>query len=112
MKDLMATTHDLTAQIDGLFNARSVAVVSVPRGLKTGSVFLTALLDQGYNGRIYPVNPLADEISSFALSIRDGLPPRVSGEDAKRALEHALKIRESMFIPPINADNTREEPAC
>ncbi|MDX2499365.1 MAG: CoA-binding protein, partial [Deltaproteobacteria bacterium] len=36
-----------------------------PRGLKTGSVFLTALLDQGYSGRIYPVNPLADEISGL-----------------------------------------------
>ena len=56
---------DLIAQIDGLFNAKSVAIVGVPRGLKTGSVFLTALLDQGYNGQIYPVNPRADEIAGL-----------------------------------------------
>ena len=61
----MTSSQDLIAQIDGLFNSRSVAVVGVPRGLKTGSVFLTALLDQGYNGKIYPVNPQADEIAGL-----------------------------------------------
>ena len=61
----MTSPKDLIAQIDSLFNARSVAVIGVPRGLKTGSVFLTALLDQGYSGRIYPVNPRADEIAGL-----------------------------------------------
>jgi acyl-CoA synthetase (NDP forming) len=51
----MTSPQDLIAQIDELFNSRSIAVVGVPRGLKTGSVFLTALLDQGYSGQIYPV---------------------------------------------------------
>jgi predicted dehydrogenase len=55
------------------------------------------------------VNPLADEISSFAVSIRDGIPPRVSGEDAKRALEHALKIREFMFVPPFKVEKVEED---
>ncbi len=62
---MMKSPNDLIAQIDDLFNARSVAVVGVPRGLKTGSVFLTALLEQGYSGRIYPVNPRADEIAGL-----------------------------------------------
>jgi acetyltransferase len=62
---MMPSSQDLIAQIDGLFNSRSVAVVGVPRGLKTGSVFLSALLDQGYSGRIYPVNPEADEIAGL-----------------------------------------------
>ena len=61
----MTSPQDLISQIDGLFNSRSVAVVGVPRGLKTGSVFLTALLDQGYSGQIYPVNPQADEIAGL-----------------------------------------------
>ena len=61
----MASPQDLITQIYGLFNSRSVAVVGVPRGLKTGSVFLTALLDQGYSGQIYPVNPQADEIAGL-----------------------------------------------
>jgi len=61
----MTSSPDLCAQIDDLFNSRSVAIVGVPRGLKTGSVFLTALLEQGYSGRIYPVNPKADEIAGL-----------------------------------------------
>jgi acyl-CoA synthetase (NDP forming) len=61
----MKTPLDVLKQIDDLFNARSVAVVGVPRGLKTGSVFLTALLEQGYRGKIYPVNPKADEIQGL-----------------------------------------------
>ncbi len=61
----MESTQDLCAQIDGLFNARSVAVVGVPRGMKTGRVFLTALLDQGFSGSIYPVNPAATEIDGL-----------------------------------------------
>jgi acyl-CoA synthetase (NDP forming) len=33
--------------------------------MKTGRVFLTALLDQGFDGKIYPVNPRADEIDGL-----------------------------------------------
>jgi acyl-CoA synthetase (NDP forming) len=33
--------------------------------MKTGSVFLTALLDQGFDGKIYPVNPRAKEIEGL-----------------------------------------------
>lgn len=61
----MQSPQDLFAQIDDLFNSRTVAVVGVPRGMKTGRVFLTALLDQGYRGKIYPVNPLAKEIDGL-----------------------------------------------
>ena len=35
----MESPQDVIAQIDGLFQARSVAVDGVPRGLKTGKVF-------------------------------------------------------------------------
>jgi acyl-CoA synthetase (NDP forming) len=61
----MKSIQDLCEQIDGLFHSRSVAVVGVPRGMKTGRVFLTALLDQGFDGKIYPVNPRADEIDGL-----------------------------------------------
>ena len=52
-------------RIDELFNPRSVAIVGVPRGLKVGKLFLMALLDQGFNGPIYPVNPKADDIDGL-----------------------------------------------
>jgi acyl-CoA synthetase (NDP forming) len=61
----MDTSRDIIAQIDSLFNARSVAIVGVPRKMKVGRVFLTALLDQGFDGQIYPVNPSAREIDGL-----------------------------------------------
>jgi acetate---CoA ligase (ADP-forming) len=61
----MKSDQDLIAQIDKLFHPRSVAVVAAPRGMKTGTVFLMALLEQGFSGPIYPVNPLAEEISEI-----------------------------------------------
>jgi acyl-CoA synthetase (NDP forming) len=48
-----------------LFEPRSVAVVGVPRSMKTGQIFLQGLLNPGYRGRIYPVNPNAEEISGL-----------------------------------------------
>ena len=61
----MKSSNELIAQIDGLFHSRSVAVVGVPRGMKTGRIFLTALLDQGFDGKIYPENPKAEEIDGL-----------------------------------------------
>ena len=58
----MKSEQDLIAQINDLFHPRSVAVVGAPRGMKTGTVFLMALLEQGFPGPIYPVNPQAEEI--------------------------------------------------
>gem|GEM_PF-2624741 len=52
-------TQKVVPELDALFHARSVAVVGVPRGAKTGKLFLTALLDQGFAGSIYPVHPQA-----------------------------------------------------
>ena len=64
-KKTTKSVQDLTAQIDQLFHARSVAIVGVPRGMKTGKLFLMALQDQGFDGRIFPVNPRADEIDGI-----------------------------------------------
>jgi acyl-CoA synthetase (NDP forming) len=55
----------LIAQLDALFEAASVAIVGVPRGMKMGKLFLVALLEQGFPGQIYPVNPLAKEIDGL-----------------------------------------------
>jgi acyl-CoA synthetase (NDP forming) len=59
------TAQELIAQLDSLFHARSVAVVGVPRGMKTGKFFLMALLDQGFPGHIYPVHPYTEEIEGL-----------------------------------------------
>ena len=61
----MDSAQGLMAQLDALFHPKSVAVVGVPKGMKTGRLFLMALLDQGYPGHIYPVNPQAREIDGL-----------------------------------------------
>jgi acyl-CoA synthetase (NDP forming) len=55
-------TRGLGLPAQALFEPRSVAVVGVPRGPRPGQLFLQALFDPGYRGRIYPVNPNAQEI--------------------------------------------------
>lgn len=51
--------------IDEILHPRSVAIVGVPRGMKTGKLFFMALLDQRFCGEIYPVSSQADEIDGF-----------------------------------------------
>jgi acyl-CoA synthetase (NDP forming) len=59
-KAVMTEHNDFPAQ--ALFEPESVAVVGVPRGPKVGQIFLQGLLHPGYKGRIYPINPNADEV--------------------------------------------------
>ena len=55
----------LIEELEAIFHPESVAVVGAPRGLKAGKVFLMGLLDQGYAGTIYPINPVAEEIDGI-----------------------------------------------
>lgn len=55
----------LFKQMDSIFHPRSVAVVGVPREMKSGKFFLMALQDQHFQGKIYPVNPTADRIDGL-----------------------------------------------
>ncbi len=43
----------------------SVAIVGLPRGMKTGKLFLMALQDMNFSGPIYPVNPFTEEIDGL-----------------------------------------------
>jgi len=61
----MANAQDLMAQMDAIFHPESIAVVGVPRGMKSGKIFLMGLLDQGFPGRILPVHPEAKEIDGL-----------------------------------------------
>ncbi|MBE7520341.1 MAG: CoA-binding protein [Thermoflexaceae bacterium] len=45
-----------------LLEPRSVVVVGISRSGKQGAVFLQGLLDPGFKGNLYVVNPAADEI--------------------------------------------------
>lgn len=65
-------------QMQAVFSPRSVAVVGAPRSLKPGLVFLQALLDPGFVGEVFPVNPNADEILGLkAYPSVSAIPERV-----------------------------------
>ena len=61
----MENEEHLIRQLHDLFHPRSIAVVGVPREMKTGKIFLMGLLDQGFPGPIYPVHPEAEEIDGL-----------------------------------------------
>jgi len=61
----MTANDTLTGQLDPIFHPNSVAIVGLPRGMKTGKVFLMALMDQNFSGAIYPVHPSAEEIDGL-----------------------------------------------
>lgn len=61
-----------------IFSPRSIALVGAPRGPKAGSVFLQGLLDQGYEGKIFPINPNAKFIHGLrAYSSLKEIPGQV-----------------------------------
>jgi acetyltransferase len=53
--------------LNSVFWPRSIAIVGVPRGFEPGRVFLRGLLDQGFSGEIFPVNPRADFIDALRV---------------------------------------------
>ncbi len=54
---------DVDPGVKALFEAKSVAVVGASRDpRKTGYAILKNILDAGYRGKVYPVNPKADSI--------------------------------------------------
>lgn len=61
----MEFREDTLKRIDELLHPQSIAVVGVPRGLKTGKLFFMALQDQGFRGKLYPVSSHADTIDGF-----------------------------------------------
>ncbi|MBS3809042.1 MAG: CoA-binding protein, partial [Desulfobacterales bacterium] len=78
-------------ELDKLFCPRSVAIVGLPQGMKTGKLFLLALQDMGFSGPIYPVNPSAQNI--------DGLKcyPDVSAIEDEVDLAIVLVGRDAAF---------------
>jgi len=83
-------------QIDALFNPRSVAIVGLPRGMKTGKLFLMALLDQKFPGPIYPVNPNAKEI--------DGLKSYPDMSSIPGPVDLAIVLVPSRYTLPVVED--------
>ena len=61
----MHDAQGLTAQMKALFYPESVAIVGLPRGMKSGKLFLISMMEMAFPGPIYPVHPTADEIDGL-----------------------------------------------
>ena len=56
-------------QFDAIFYPKSIAVIGASRTLNSvGNDLVKNLVQQGFTGKIYPVNPTADELYGLTVS--------------------------------------------
>ena len=80
--------------LEAFFTPQSVAVIGAAREPgKLGHGVLSNILKYGYNGRVYPINPKADEIFGFKCY------PSVL--DVPDAVELAVIIIPNKFVPQV-----------
>ncbi len=88
---------DKLDELDTLFYPKSTAVVGVSTSeAKFGSRFLKSLIDFGYQGRIYPVNPKGSEILGLKVY------PTVSA--IPEPVDHAHIMVPARFVPQALKD--------
>ena len=89
----MTPDPKLISRLNTLFNPESVAIVGLPRGLKAGKLFLIALLDQGFAGKIYPVHPEASQIDGLkTYPSVTAIPDKVDLAIILTPREHTLAV--------------------
>ena len=80
--------------LDCVFSARSVAVVGASASPeKTGHIILKNIIDGGFQGSVYPVNPKADEILGLKCYPSLGAIPGT--------LDLAVVVVPARFVPPL-----------
>ena len=95
--------------LNGFFKPTSVAIVGASRNpAKVGHVILKNLIDGGYKGLIFPINPEADNILGYRVysslsKVSDSIDLAVIAVPAELVLEtidecHKKKIREVLII--------------
>lgn len=87
--------------VSRLFRARSVAVVGASSNpAKLGHVILANILDGGYEGNVYPVNPKADEIL--------GLQAYPSVSQIPSSLDLVVVVVPAPFVPGVLREATHK----
>ena len=83
--------------LDYIFNAKSVAVIGASRTPgKLGYEILKNIIDAGYKGKIYPINPKADEILGFKAY--------KSVLEVNEAIDLAIIVIPARFVPDTIRD--------
>ncbi len=97
----MITKNENLEKLECFFEPKSVAVVGASRSsLKFGHFLLKNLIDLGYEGKIYPVNPKADEILGLQAY------PRV--DLIKDDLDLAIIIVPASIVPQVMQDCSKK----
>ena len=66
MLRVKSLTRDVVKELDFLFHPDSIAIVGASNNPKKfGYMFMSALIEMGFEGRIYPVNPHEEKILDF-----------------------------------------------
>ena len=77
-----------------IFNPKSIAVFGASSNeIKSGSRYLKALIDSGYPGRLYPINPKEKEIL--------GLEAYASIRDCPEPVDYAMFCVPAHFVPDL-----------
>ncbi len=90
----MAKLNDTLRTIDNIFNPRSIAVVGASdKEASHGHQYLRFLVDSGYRGEIYPVNPQKREILGLPVypSLKE-IPGEVDYVICCISAEHVLNL--------------------
>jgi len=92
-------TYSDKPALEYLFQPKSIAIVGVSIDsvkFNTGQMFLKALINAGYKGKIYPVNPSGGEVTGLKIypSIKD-IPGKV---------DYAISAIPAQLTPQVIAD--------
>ncbi|MGQ9460277.1 MAG: acetate--CoA ligase family protein [Candidatus Bathyarchaeaceae archaeon] len=97
----MSTTPQKTSDISFFFEPKSVAVVGASRSpIKFGHFMLVNLLDLGFKGKVYAVNPKAEEVLGLKCYPRVDLIPD--------EVELAAIIVPASLVPQVMRDCARK----
>ncbi len=91
------TLPDSVSQLDGILRPKSVAVIGASTSPdKLGHEILKNILDGGYQGAVYPINPKADTILD--------LPCHTNVKELKEPPDLAVLIIPARFVPQAIQD--------
>ena len=91
------TVTDPVSQLDGILRPKSVAVIGASTSPdKLGHEILKNILDGGYQGAVYPINPKADAILD--------LPCHTNVKELQKPPDLAVLIIPARFVPQAVQD--------
>ena len=88
---------ELKESMDGILNPASIAVIGASKDpMKWGHMLLVAIMNGGYEGKLYPINPREEEIEGLKVY------PRVT--DVPEDVDLAIIVVPARVVPSVMGD--------